>query len=176
MLLAFFQEDWLGNKMLARYLQFSGVFVLPTAWLALVLLHERGAMLFLFMFVLIWVADSAAYFTGKRFGKTKLAAALSPGKTREGLWGALIAGAGFAVIGVVWLPVELQFAAYFIMLCLICVLISVVGDLFESLLKRNAGVKDSGNILPGHGGLLDRVDSVLAAAPVFLFGYHWMLM
>jgi phosphatidate cytidylyltransferase len=128
----------------------------------------------LFFFVLIWLADSAAYFSGKKFGRNKLAEQLSPGKTREGLWGALIATFILSLIGVLQFGLSPISSVYFIMLCLLTALISVVGDLYESLLKRNAGVKDSGFLIPGHGGVLDRIDSLLAAAPGFILGLYWL--
>ena len=126
--------------------------------------------------MLIWVADIAAYFTGKKLGRTKLAEQLSPGKTREGVLGAMLGTFVFSLIGV-WLwqeQLQLGVAVYFVILCVLSALISVVGDLFESLLKRNAGKKDSGFLIPGHGGVLDRIDSLLAAAPGFMLGLYWM--
>ena len=128
----------------------------------------------MFFFALIWVADIAAYFVGKRFGKNKLAPKLSPGKSREGVLGALLASVVMAIIGLQMFTFSKQASLYFIGLCVLTALISVVGDLYESLLKRNAGVKDSGTILPGHGGVLDRVDSITAAAPGYLLGLYWV--
>lgn len=149
--------------------------VLPAlipAWLAIIWLQRYDAWLLVFMILLVAVGDSVAYMTGKRFGRRKLASWLSPGKTWEGLMGELIMSALVAVLGgwyfvagSSWLHVG------FVILCLFTVSASVFGDLFESLLKRLAGFKDSGHILPGHGGLLDRMDSHLAAAPVFLMGW-----
>ena len=150
------------------------IFTLIPAWIALIDLHDMNPTLLLFLFFLVWIADTAAYFTGKRLGKTKLAPHLSPGKTREGLLGALVATGMFGFLGALWLELPLMLKAYFIGLCLVTTLVSVVGDLFESLLKRRAGVKDSGAILPGHGGVMDRIDSVSAATPVFALGIHWM--
>ena len=124
----------------------------------------------MFLLALVWVADIAAYFVGKRFGKNKLAPALSPGKSREGVLGALLASIVMAIIGLQMFTFGKQASLYFIGLCVLTALISVVGDLYESLLKRNAGAKDSGTILPGHGGILDRVDSITAAAPGYLLG------
>ena len=133
-------------------LRIAGLFTLVPAWMALVSLHESHPGLLLFLFFLIWIADSAAYFTGQRLGKSKLAPHLSPGKTREGLLGALFVTLVVGIIGALWLSVSVLQMIYFIVLCLITTLMSVAGDLFESLLKRQSGVKDSGTLFPGHGG------------------------
>lgn len=145
----------------------AGLFVLIPAWLALVKLHEHGPKLMFFLVMLVVAADVGAYFSGRRFGRNKLAPRVSPGKTWEGVFGGLVGAAMIAVAGVYWFNVP---AAPFIALSLVAVVASIVGDLTESLFKRHAGMKDSGSLLPGHGGVLDRVDSVTAAAPVFLVG------
>lgn len=142
-------------------------------WLAIVALHGNGAdgpRTVLFLLVLVWVADSGAYLAGRRWGRRKLAPGLSPGKTWEGVLGA---GVGALVLGAGWslfyrYPFGLALA--FVTLCVSTVVVSVVGDLFESWMKRGCGVKDSGSIFPGHGGLLDRIDSLTAAAPWFVGG------
>lgn len=152
----------------------SGFLTLVPAWLAMVRLHEQAPPRALFVLLLVWMADTAAFATGRRFGRIKLAPAISPGKTREGLWGAIVACALFALLAGWWLELDAVSWAYFVGLSLLAVLFSVVGDLFESLLKRCAGVKDSGQILPGHGGVLDRIDSLTAAAPVFMLGLYWL--
>ncbi|MCC7412613.1 MAG: phosphatidate cytidylyltransferase [Gammaproteobacteria bacterium] len=150
-----------------------GWLVLLPAWLALVRLHaveRQGPFWVILLMVLIWLADSAAYFGGRRFGRRRLADRISPGKTWAGVWAALAmalaVGAGTAAMrGLApWQAVT------FMALCLATVAMSIVGDLLESLVKRHAGVKDSGALLPGHGGVLDRIDSLTAAAPVFLLG------
>jgi phosphatidate cytidylyltransferase len=145
----------------------AGLFVLIPAWLALVRLHEQAPALMLFLLLLVVAADVGAYFAGRQFGRNKLAPRVSPGKTWEGVLGGLAGAAIVAVIGVRFFTVPV---VPFVGLSLVAVLASVVGDLTESLFKRHAGVKDSGSLLPGHGGVLDRVDSVTAAAPVFLVG------
>ncbi|MBE9563072.1 MAG: phosphatidate cytidylyltransferase [Proteobacteria bacterium] len=144
-----------------------GIVILIPAWIALLLLRDQyGGQWVLFLFVLIWVADSGAYFAGKRWGKTKLADKVSPGKTLEGVSGALVMGLvialGYVVLqSISWL---------FILLCLLTILVSILGDLLESMFKRQMSIKDSGNILPGHGGVLDRIDSLTSAAPIFVGG------
>lgn len=146
--------------------------VLP-AWLALMRLHaepDRGHAWALFAIVLIWAADIAAYFAGSRYGTTKLSPQISPNKTTAGAWGALLGAGSIALVGG-WLLGARGFAlGGLVALSLLAVLASIAGDLFESLLKRQASVKDSGALFPGHGGLLDRVDSLLAALPVFVAG------
>jgi phosphatidate cytidylyltransferase len=137
----------------------------------LIYLHEvYGGGMLLYLFSLVWIADIGAYFSGRKFGKHKLAPTISPGKTWEGLVGGLLAN-------LVWIISVYQLSSgwglglpQFLLISLATSLISVVGDLFESMLKREAGVKDSGKLLPGHGGVLDRVDSVIAAAPIFVAG------
>ena len=145
----------------------AGLLVLVPAWLALARLHAAGPQLLLFLILLVVAADVGAYFAGRRFGHNKLAPRVSPGKTWEGVLGGFGAAALMAALGVWWFRVD---ASRFLSLCLIVVVASIIGDLTESLFKRHAGLKDSGSLLPGHGGLLDRVDSVTAAAPVFLIG------
>jgi phosphatidate cytidylyltransferase len=145
----------------------AGLLVLVPAWLALARLHAFGPQLLLFLILLVVAADVGAYFAGRRFGQNKLAPRVSPGKTWEGVLGGFVAAALMAAIGVWWFKVD---APRFLALCIVVVVASIIGDLTESLFKRHAGLKDSGRLLPGHGGLLDRVDSVTAAAPVFLIG------
>lgn len=155
----------------------AGLFTLVPAWLTLMVLHAQpthGSHRLLFLLSLIWVADSAAYFTGKRWGRAKLAPQISPGKTRAGVYGALLAVAVYALLAANFLGVAAASRAAFIFLCVITALFSVVGDLFESLFKRQSGMKDSGTLIPGHGGVLDRIDSLTAAAPIFVFGLYWL--
>lgn len=145
----------------------AGFFVLIPAWLALVRLHSLAPQLVLFLILLVVAADVGAYFGGRQFGRHKLAPRVSPGKTWEGVAGGLVAAGVMAAVGVYWFNVR---PAPFAALCAVVVVASIVGDLTESLFKRHAGLKDSGTLLPGHGGVLDRVDSVTAAAPIFLVG------
>ena len=147
-----------------------GWWVLVPTWLSLLWLKALGPALLLALLALIWLADSAAYFVGRRYGRRKLAPHVSPGKTWAGCIGALVAAPVVAGIFGAGQSYDGAMLAGFGMLCLATVVASVVGDLFESLLKRRAGVKDSGALLPGHGGVLDRIDSLTAAAPIFFWG------
>jgi phosphatidate cytidylyltransferase len=153
-------------------LAITGWIVLVGAWLAIVHLQARSPWLVLAMMAIVWIADTAAYFSGRAFGRRKLAPYVSPGKSWEGVYGGLAAvgvyalalvplASGFGFKGdvsplsiVLWIAGAIALAA-----------LSVIGDLYESLLKRQAGVKDSGRLLPGHGGVLDRIDALLAAMP-----------
>ena len=155
----------------------AGVWVLAPAWFALTHLHAaapQGPYWVLFVMVLAWVADSAAYFSGRRWGTTKLAAEISPGKTWAGVWGALVATLLIAPVAGIAFELSGYRLWLFMGLCLVTVVFSIVGDLFKSLYKRARGVKDSGHLLPGHGGVLDRIDSLTAAAPVLMLGL-WLM-
>jgi phosphatidate cytidylyltransferase len=150
-----------------------GWVVLIGAWVALVELQARSPWLVLAAMAIVWVADTAAYFSGRAFGRHKLAPQVSPGKTWEGVFGAWIAVAVYALVLLPYagaaglrLPVTPWSIAVWVLFMVLLASISVVGDLFESLLKRHAGVKDSGALLPGHGGVLDRTDALLAAMPI----------
>lgn len=150
-----------------------GWVVLLGAWVALVELQARSPWLVLAAMASVWIADTAAYFSGRAFGRRKLAPQVSPGKTWEGVYGAGIAVALYALVLVPYagvaglrLPVTPLSIAAWVLFLLLLASISIVGDLFESLLKRHAGVKDSGALLPGHGGVLDRIDALLAAMPI----------
>jgi len=148
----------------------AGILALVPSWLALVrlrLVFPHGAQWVLFVMVLVWVADIGAFFCGRRFGRVLLAPNVSPGKTWEGALGGTTVSALVAIAGSAWFHVPL---VTFLPLCLAAVGFSIVGDLTESLLKRFAGVKDSGSVFPGHGGVMDRIDSLTGAAPVLLLG------
>ncbi|WP_240905686.1 phosphatidate cytidylyltransferase [Thiorhodococcus mannitoliphagus] len=156
----------------------AGLLVLLPPWAAVMQLHRApdvGPGLVLFLLILIWTADTAAYFVGRRWGRAKLAPAVSPGKTRVGVYGALV-GAAVCGLGLAWaLGLDGRHTLLALIICAAAALISVVGDLYESLLKRQRSMKDSSQLLPGHGGLLDRIDSLTAAAPVFALGVVWAL-
>ncbi|HWU75214.1 MAG TPA: phosphatidate cytidylyltransferase [Rhodanobacter sp.] len=151
----------------------AGALVIFPTWVALTLLHANlphGNWWTLLALVIVWVSDIGAYFSGRAFGKRKLAPQISPGKTWAGAYGATVAGVLVAVIGGWLLGVRDTQLLGLAVLAAITVAISIVGDLLESLMKRHAQVKDSGTIFPGHGGLMDRLDSVFAALPVFVAG------
>lgn len=152
----------------------AGLLALVPAWLALVRLRvvlPQGAQWVLFALVLVWVADIGAYFSGRRFGRVRLAPYVSPAKTWEGVLGAMAVSALVAITGGLWFHLPLF---TFLVLCLGVVAFSIVGDLTESLLKRFAGVKDSGTLFPGHGGVMDRIDSITGAAPVLFLGLTYL--
>ncbi|MYD75782.1 MAG: phosphatidate cytidylyltransferase [Gammaproteobacteria bacterium] len=152
-----------------------GVFLLSGAWSAAVLIHgwaDVGPITVIATLCIVWAADSFAYFAGKRFGRKRLAPALSPGKSVEGVVGGLAGTMAVAVVfGYAVLHLDGVKLAAWIGCGLAAGLISVAGDLYESRLKRIVGVKDSGRLLPGHGGILDRIDSVIAAMPVIATGW-----
>lgn len=150
-----------------------GLLLLVPAWLGLTSLHAQSPWWLLYLFLLVWGADTGAYFAGRAFGRRKLAPAVSPAKTLEGFAGGLALTMALAVGVGLWQGLGGQRLLAFLLLSLITVLASVLGDLFESMVKRRAGIKDSGTIFPGHGGALDRIDSLTAAAPVFALG--WLL-
>ncbi|MCK5877029.1 MAG: phosphatidate cytidylyltransferase [Candidatus Marithrix sp.] len=159
------QHDLLPTSPMIKAL--LGIIILVPAWIALLLLRDQyGGQSVLFLFVLIWTADSGAYFAGKQWGKTKLADKVSPGKTWEGVSGALVMGLAIA-LGYALLQ---SISLLFVLLGLLTILVSILGDLLESMFKRQMNIKDSGNILPGHGGVLDRIDSLTSAAPIFVGG------
>jgi len=151
--------------------------VLPAAALAMLKIHSmyQGADWLFYALSLVWVADIGAYFSGKKFGKNKLAPHISPGKTKEGLFGAVLFTSIYALMASYYFDIAADKAILLVLLTVIITFISVSGDLYFSFLKREAGLKDSGNILPGHGGILDRIDSVLAAMPVFVVGFNWWI-
>jgi phosphatidate cytidylyltransferase len=152
-----------------------GLIILPATWFALVFLRELGLVFLLSCMGLVWVADIGAYFVGKAFGKHKLAAQISPGKSIEGALGGLVLCYLYAFLCVMYLPfgdtlfgawaIQLGWVPMFVMVTVL-VAFSIFGDLFESQLKRLAGVKDSSHLLPGHGGVLDRVDALIPTMPI----------
>jgi len=148
-----------------------GAIVLVPLYLALILLYTAEPLILLFALLIVWVADSGAFFAGKTMGRVKLAPRISPGKTWEGVIGGLVAVVLLTLLRSIWVDTDLT---VFIPFCLAVACISIVGDLTVSMFKRTAGLKDSGNLFPGHGGVLDRIDSVAAAAPLFALGLGWV--
>lgn len=128
------------------------------------------------LFAIVWGADIGAYFAGRTWGRSKLAPSISPGKTREGAFGGAVLALAIVLPGAAWgLPLSGAALSAFALLAVIGVIASIHGDLVESAFKRVAGIKDSGCLLPGHGGVLDRVDSLLAVAPLYALGLCWLL-
>lgn len=156
----------------------SGIWLLVPSWLAILWLHGQhgvGPSLVLLLMVLVWGADGGAYLAGRRWGRHKLASQVSPNKTWEGVGGGVLLALLLVLPLSAWLLADMSihhelFWPPYIALCLTTIGYSIVGDLFESVAKRHAGVKDSGHILPGHGGILDRIDSLTAAAPSYALG------
>jgi len=157
---------WLPKPVLV----FAGWLLLIPAWLGLVAIMRDGAgpWLLLWLFVLVWGADIGAYFAGRAFGRRKLAPAVSPGKTWEGVAGGVLLALAAGAVCIAWIPALTDLGwqpSTWLTLMVAIVTVSIFGDLFESVLKRLKGVKDSGRLFPGHGGMLDRIDSLIAALP-----------
>lgn len=182
LLIARYAHQALPARLQRLILQPLSALVITSSVLALFLLtsvqlHQSsdiGPQQLLYVIILVWLADTGGYFAGKKWGKTPLAKAISPNKTWEGVAGAL-------VLGIVWAIVAYSFGLSgsltimtWVILSIISVLISIVGDLFESLFKRSHQVKDSGSLLPGHGGMLDRIDSLISAVPVFTASLYFL--
>ena len=148
-----------------------GALVLIPLYLALIELYRAGPVVLLFALVIVWAADIGAYFTGRAVGKVKLARDISPGKTWEGVIGGLVLVVALSAATSLIVDDNL---ATLVPFCTAVAAVSIVGDLTVSMFKRSAGVKDSGSLFPGHGGVLDRVDSVSAAAPLFALGVNWL--
>jgi phosphatidate cytidylyltransferase len=168
-------NDWLNRPFMKAFI---GLLVLSSAFYGLNILREQnnGAKWLILCLILIWSTDTFAYFTGRLIGKRPLAPKLSPKKTIEGFWGGFI-GTLLLALGLYvthWLPSDSMSLGILLMLTIGTILLAVVGDLFESVMKRLAGVKDSGKLLPGHGGILDRLDSLFAVVPFFALMIIWL--
>ncbi|MGQ0442481.1 MAG: phosphatidate cytidylyltransferase [Methylophilaceae bacterium] len=167
---------WLAKRFIIKQkvgMALIGLLLLASLWLALICAKGADPWLLLILLVTIWIADSAAYFVGKNYGKHKLAPMISPGKTWEGVCGALLAVSLFA--GLLYFCFDMNSFILIPALWGITVL-GVIGDLFESLIKRQANLKDSGNLLPGHGGILDRIDGIIPSLPIAILAiyvYHY---
>lgn len=181
------KHDWLSGKSLLWTRVIAGALILVPCWVALISLRAndiiqspiQGGMLVLYVLLLIWAADTGAYFSGKTFGKHKLAPKVSPKKTWEGVAGGTILSMLIAfmfptVLKLDFLVEQLGMVKLGI-IALVIVIVSIVGDLTESVYKRQQSIKDSGNLLPGHGGVLDRIDSITAALPVFSLLFFWLV-
>jgi phosphatidate cytidylyltransferase len=165
------------------FIGLTGVLLLSLTWLAIVSIHAAnnavtlaqttlsGPVLVLLVMILVWLADTGAYFSGRKWGKHKLAPLVSPGKSMEGVYGGLILAVGVACAFVWWHGGDITDYFSVLLISIFTVIFSVIGDLMESMFKRQSGIKDSGQLLPGHGGILDRIDSLTAAGPVFLLTY-----
>ncbi|OCH12978.1 MULTISPECIES: phosphatidate cytidylyltransferase [unclassified Aliivibrio] len=165
------------NNLLLKHL-FGWLTMIPFLWSILLLRADSyvidsfyGAKLVLLVCLLVWAADSGAYFAGKTFGKRKMSPAVSPNKTIEGLIGGVITAIIVGWIGASAFDIRFDSTAAMLGIFIATIIISVLGDLVESMFKRASGIKDSGTIIPGHGGILDRIDSLTAAFPVFAFLY-----
>lgn len=152
----------------------AGLWALAPTWVALSRLYVQdgiGRELVVLVLLLAWAADIGAYFAGRQFGRLRLAPVVSPNKTWEGVIGGLIAGFIVALVARAWFDLP---AGAFLPLCVAGVLVSVIGDLLESMFKRQQGLKDSGSLLPGHGGMLDRIDSLTSSVPLLALGFVWL--
>jgi len=152
-----------------------GLWVLLPCWVGFNILRDTGAVWLLFVLLLVWCADIGAYFAGRRWGKRKLAPRVSPGKSWEGVFGGMVATALLATGFAIGLALGLFESIALVVITLLVTLVSVLGDLLESMLKRYRNVKDSSQLLPGHGGVLDRIDSLTAAIPLFALLYLQVL-
>ncbi|MEI6895898.1 MAG: phosphatidate cytidylyltransferase [Psychromonas sp.] len=167
---------WAGSKIIKTL--FGLLTLIPFFWSMVVLRSVNiehdfyyGSALLFFVFILVWAADTGAYFCGKFFGKHKLAPNVSPGKTIEGFIGGVVSAMLVAFIASIAFEIPSEKLMLFFAASLITTLVSALGDLSESIFKREANIKDSGNLLPGHGGILDRIDSLTAAVPIFTLTY-----
>lgn len=154
----------LANRVMLGLL---GWVALVPSFFALLWLHELAPIKLLTLVALVWTADTMAFFAGRRWGRTRLADRVSPGKTWAGAWAAMGGGIGVAVGINVWIDPKPENLAEVALVAAVTTAIAIIGDLFESLMKRRHGFKDSGTLLPGHGGVLDRIDGLIAAAPVY---------
>lgn len=154
-----------------------GFLVISSATFSMFFLWHLSPWWLMYVFLLVWGADSGAYFVGRKLGKTKLSPAVSPNKSVEGLWGGILTTVFIMLLTVLLSDLTLTVGQWFafLLVSIVTVVASVQGDLLESMIKRRAGIKDSGRILPGHGGVLDRVDSLLAATPVFVVGLYILM-
>ena len=150
-------------KLLDYQKSFFGIFLIACLFYSIIYMYENHRALLLFSFLLVWIADSGAYFVGRKFGKHKLVPSISPGKTIEGAAGALLLSILFSYLFADYFSLTTKASLFY---ALIITFFSIFGDLFESHLKRGANLKDSGTIIPGHGGVLDRIDGICSSIPI----------
>ena len=166
-----------GSRLWAAHpsmVSLAGVLSLIPGWVALAGLHWHvGKEYALLLLLLVWGADVGAYFAGRAFGRRKLAPQVSPGKTWAGVIGALVTAVIVSLGGAAMMQLPHAEWGVLVLISVVTVAASIIGDLSESMFKRLSGIKDSGGILPGHGGILDRIDSLVAAAPIFVLGLLW---
>jgi phosphatidate cytidylyltransferase len=160
--------NWWKDNLFLKALM--GFLVIVPCWVAMNVIRDINQFYFLFILFLVWGADTGAFFIGRSFGKHKLAPNVSPGKTVEGVLGGIALTLIVAIIGGIIMHLTFLEWIAFLLLAILVALTSVIGDLFESMIKRQANIKDSGSWLPGHGGLLDRIDGLTAAVPIFALG------
>ena len=163
---------WSGRVQLSLL----GLLVLTAGWLAMNLLRQWGVVYLIWILFITWGADVGAYFAGRAWGQRKLAPQVSPGKTWAGFWGGMVTSLVVTAAVTPWLeqPFSLTNLLMYAMVTVLLVLFSVLGDLTESMMKRHRGIKDSGSLLPGHGGVMDRIDSLVATLPVFALLIVWL--
>ena len=163
------------ERLLPNWVKYvMGLFVIVPLWVSLSWLHGYSVSMLIMLILVIAMGDSGAYFAGRAMGKTKLAPVLSPKKTVEGLIGGVLLGGLTAFIFADFITESLQDYLFLATLMTFMVLVAVVGDIFESMIKRSCGIKDSGRILPGHGGILDRIDSLFPAVPIFVLMAYYL--
>ena len=166
-----FKDTHILNQKLTK--GFIGVLLLVATLISMVLIRSNpnfGPEFVLYIILMIWFADSGAYFAGRAFGKNKLLPKVSPGKTWEGVLGALVVTVAASIIAIDILNIPSSDSVFFVLITFVSVVYSIAGDLSESMFKRLSEIKDSGHILPGHGGILDRIDSLMSALPIFFIG------
>lgn len=172
LILVSYQEEWRDSDWLGWFYRIGGVVTVSTSLYVIFILRDNELKMLVYLFGIVALVDTAAYLSGRFLGQRKFMPEISPQKTYAGLWGALGSVLLVSIIVAFYFEDTLLQGVSFVLVSLIVALFAVAGDFAESLLKRRARVKDSGHTLPGHGGLLDRADSFLAAAPMFVFTYY----
>ena len=168
------QKDIVPNNDFNIFFLFLCALVLGSLYCSLLVLYRLSPLLLLYLVSLIVISDISAFFIGKKIGKKSFFKNISPNKTLEGFYGSIIISSIFSLIFCLFQNYTYDFIIKFVLLSIVVVIFSAIGDLSVSLIKRYTGIKDSGNILPGHGGVLDRIDSLLPAAPIFLILSHFL--